>query len=31
VGELGGMDRSLNRLEYPASKFDNLREGFPGE
>ena len=33
LGERGGpgLDRSLNTLEYPESKFDNLRKGFPGE
>ncbi|KAL2045624.1 hypothetical protein N7G274_002052 [Stereocaulon virgatum] len=25
------MDRSNNTLEYPTSKFENLRKGFPGE
>ncbi|KAI9834249.1 MAG: hypothetical protein M1819_003087 [Sarea resinae] len=34
--ELGGhdggrMDRSLNTLVYPQTKYDNLRNGFPGE
>lgn len=36
VQGLGGfegrhMDRSPNCLEYPGSKYDNLRAGFPGE
>ncbi|KAI9816506.1 MAG: hypothetical protein M1827_001638 [Pycnora praestabilis] len=36
VGQLGGkglgeMDQSANTLEYPDSKYDNLREGFPNE
>lgn len=34
VHGLGGeskMDRSNNTLWYPKSKYDNLRQGFPGE
>jgi chitinase len=30
VGGVGALDRSQNTLEYPASKYDNLRAGFPG-
>ena len=33
VGYLGGegqRERSLNRLKYPDSKYDNLRNGFSG-
>ena len=26
-----GIERRANCLEYPASKFENLRKGFPGE
>lgn len=31
-GEGGGkMDCSMNTLDYPKSKFQNLRDGFPNE
>lgn len=26
-----GIERSNNQLEYPESKFENLKKGFPGE
>jgi chitinase len=26
-----GIERSDNQLEYPESKFENLKKGFPGE
>ncbi|KAL8722781.1 MAG: hypothetical protein Q9225_000792 [Loekoesia sp. 1 TL-2023] len=31
VHGLKHMDKSTNRLEYPESKYDNLRDGMPGE
>ncbi|KAL8941208.1 MAG: hypothetical protein Q9216_002385 [Gyalolechia sp. 2 TL-2023] len=31
VKGLKHMDRSSNSLEYPESKYDNLRDGMPGE
>jgi chitinase len=31
VGGIAALDQSLNNLEYPESKFDNLRAAFPGE
>jgi chitinase len=30
IGGVGALDRSQNTLEYPASKYDNLRAGCPG-
>jgi hypothetical protein len=30
VGTLGKMDSTPNCLEYPQSKYDNLRNGFQG-
>jgi chitinase len=27
---MGGLDRSQNQLSYPASEFDNIRNGMPG-
>lgn len=29
--EGGGMDRGQNCLDFPESKYENLRKGFPGE
>ena len=31
VGGVAALDQSPNALEYPESKYDNLRAGFPGE
>ncbi|KAJ8106696.1 hypothetical protein OPT61_g9366 [Boeremia exigua] len=31
VGGVGALDQTQNVLHYPASKYDNLRAGFPGE
>ncbi|KAF1365661.1 glycoside hydrolase [Lizonia empirigonia] len=31
IGGLGALDQTPNVLEYPASKYDNLRAGFPNE
>ncbi|KAI9771404.1 MAG: hypothetical protein M1835_006432 [Candelina submexicana] len=33
LGGPGGakMDQTVNNLEYPSAKYDNLRDGFPNE
>jgi chitinase len=31
VGGIGALDQSPNNLEFPESKFENLRAGIPGE
>ena len=31
VGGIDALDQSDNALEYPESKYDNLREGFPSD
>lgn len=31
VRNLRNLDKSENSLNYPESKYDNLRKGFPGE
>lgn len=31
VGGFGGLQRKDNVLSYPASKFENLRDGMKGE
>jgi chitinase len=29
VGGVGALDQSANVLGFPASKYDNMRDGFP--
>jgi hypothetical protein len=31
VGGRGSLEEGRNCLDYPESKYENLRKGFPGE